>query len=278
VRLVPGDLPAGFSEGWSPVLAVLIAAWICVLVASGAVAALLLGAVSLSERRAAFVSAVTHEMRTPLTTFLLYTEMLGEDMVQGEDKRRRYLATLRAEAQRLAHLVENVLGYARLEQGRPAGRLETVRLGDLVDGAAERLRTRAAQAGMDLLVDLPEAVRPEAVKADPSAVEQVLLNLVDNACKYAAGAEDRRIHLEAARAGGRIALSVRDHGPGVARDVRGRLFRPFSKSAQDAANSAPGVGLGLALSRRLARGMGGDLRLAASGAGGASFVLVLAPA
>ncbi|MCX5677204.1 MAG: ATP-binding protein, partial [Planctomycetota bacterium] len=114
-----------------------------------------------------------------------------------------------------------------------------------------------------------------AVRADPSAVEQILFNLVDNACKYAAGAADKRIHLVARAAGDRAALEVCDHGPGLsARDAR-RLFRPFSKSARDAAHSAPGVGLGLALSRRLAREMGGDLVLIPRPADGACFAVSL---
>jgi signal transduction histidine kinase len=98
---------------------------------------------------------------------------------------------------------------------------------------------------------------------------------VDNAAKYAAGAADRRIHLEAAPAGRWLAVTVRDHGPGLDRRVVRRLFRPFSKSANDAAQSAPGVGLGLALSRRLARSLGGNLRLAENGPSGAAFTLTI---
>jgi signal transduction histidine kinase len=275
LRIEPGPVPSGQAAAWSPVLGVLIAAWICVLVASAAVAVLLRGTVALSERRAAFVSAVTHEMRTPLTTFQMYTEMLREGMVADEAKRERYLRTLGVEAERLAHLVENVLGYARLERGRPANRLQRLALGELLAGMTGRLRGRAEQAGMTLEAEVPGPVAAATVRADPAAVEQILFNLVDNSCKYAARADDRRIRLEAAAEAGRVAIRLSDHGPGVAPDVRGRLFRPFSKSAQEAAATAPGVGLGLALSQRLARGMGGDLRLEASDANGASFVLTL---
>ena len=113
------------------------------------------------------------------------------------------------------------------------------------------------------------------VRAHVSAVEQILFNLVDNACKYAASASDRRIVLETARSRDRALLKVRDYGPGIARADARRLFRPFSKSARDAANTAPGIGLGLALSRRLARRMGGDLRLDETVTTGACFVLSL---
>jgi len=262
VRLVPGAVPVREGEGASPVAVSLVLAWACVLAAAGAVASLLWGAVSLSERRADFVSAVTHELRTPLTTFRMYAEMLAEDMVPDEARRRAYLATLQTEAQRLSHLVENVLAYARLERGRRPRDLAPVAVGDILDRARDRLGALAARSDMEVAVEAPDDVASARVGADGPAVEQILVNLVDNACKYAAGAEDRRIHLAAGRADGGIVLSVRDHGPGIARADARRLFRPFSKSAQAAATSAPGVGLGLALARRLARDMGGDLTLA----------------
>ena len=114
----------------------------------------------------------------------------------------------------------------------------------------------------------------EATVAE-SAVEQILFNLVDNACKYAARAEKKSVELDARLAGRRLRLRVRDHGPGLSAKQRRRLFQPFRKSADEAAGTAPGVGLGLALSRRLARDMGGDLQLDEMAAGGAAFVLSL---
>jgi signal transduction histidine kinase len=105
-------------------------------------------------------------------------------------------------------------------------------------------------------------------------VEQILFNLIDNACKYASTAEDRRIHLQFETGIRNISIRVKDHGPGVTEQEMARLFQPFSKSAHDAANSAPGVGLGLALCRRLAADLGGRLK-ANQNAGGAEFVLAL---
>jgi signal transduction histidine kinase len=274
VRLVPGTVPAPETAETSPVALSLAVAWGCVLLAAAAVGLLLWGTVALSERRGDFVSAVTHELRTPLTTFRMYSEMLAEGMVTDEGKRRRYLATLRVEALRLSHLVENVLAYARLERGRVQRRVEIVPVGDLVARLRDRLAERAAQARMELVIEAPDD-NGLAVKADASAVEQIVFNLVDNACKYAAAATDKRIHLVAGRADGGAVLKVCDHGPGISAADARRLFRPFSKSSQEAANSAPGVGLGLALSRRLARDMGGDLRLELQPAGGACFVLSL---
>lgn len=274
LRLVPGAAGLDVDGSLSPIRLSLAVAWACVLVAASAVALLLLGVMRLSERRAAFVSAVTHELRTPLTTFRMYAEMLGEGMVP-EDQKPHYLATLQAEASRLTHLVENVLSYARLERGRAGGRVEDVLLARLIGPMESRLADRARQAGMELVVDHGSLSEATTVRANPSAVEQILFNLVDNACKYAAVAADRRIHLEILPADGQVRLRVRDHGPGIAPADAKRLFRSFSKSAHEAANSAPGIGLGLALSHRLARDMGGRLRLDPQADGGASFVLTL---
>jgi C4-dicarboxylate-specific signal transduction histidine kinase len=130
---------------------------------------------------------------------------------------------------------------------------------------------------MELVADVPADVAALSVKTNALALEQILFNLVDNACKYAAGAADRRVELSAAAEAGRVLLRVRDHGPGISGAGASRLFQPFSKTAQEAANTAPGLGLGLALSRRLARSMGGELSLEASmpPASGAWFVLNL---
>jgi signal transduction histidine kinase len=261
---------------WSAVRTALVVAWLCVLLAALAVAVLLHGTVSLSERRAAFVSAVTHELRTPLTTFKMYSEMLAEGMVPDETKRKSYLSTLCSEANRLSHLVENVLAYARLERGSARSRVECVSLGQLIDRVKSRLDQRAEQAGMKIVIDSDASNLQTPVHVDVSAVEQILFNLVDNACKYAAPtATEKLIHLEALPDGKFAMLRVRDHGQGISLEGAKRLFQPFSKSAHEAAHSAPGVGLGLALCRRLSRSMGGDLRLDALVKDGACFVLTL---
>ncbi|MEN6457450.1 MAG: HAMP domain-containing sensor histidine kinase [Thermoguttaceae bacterium] len=273
ICLVPGPVVHGPASAASPLILSLTLAWVCASLAVAAVAGLLLGIVRLSDRRAAFTSAVTHELRTPLTTFQMYAEMLAEDMVPDALQRRQYLETLRDEAIRLTHLVENVLAYARLERGRTMGRMETVAISELLEDVSERLVARAGQAGMTLAIEDVETGCDAMASANRSAVEQVLYNLVDNACKYAATATDRQIRLTPRLRGRWVEIAVADHGPGLSPNARRRLFRSFSKSAAEAAASAPGIGLGLALSRRLARDMGGDLRLEPGE--GATFVLAI---
>ncbi|MFN0053851.1 MAG: sensor histidine kinase [Planctomycetales bacterium] len=275
VRLDPGPAPTLASDLLSPVRQSLFVAWGGMLLAAAAVAALLQGVLALSERRADFVSAVTHELRTPLTTFRMYAEMLAEGMVPDEARRRDYLKTLQVEAIRLTHLVENVLAYARLERGGLGNRLQPTAVEELLATATSRLRDRAEQARLMLTCELADAHRSLVVWADPSAVEQILFNLVDNACKYASGGDDRRVEISTQLDRDRFCIRVRDHGPGLPVELRTHLFQPFRKSAEAAASTAPGVGLGLSLSRRLARDMRGDLTHIAAVTDGAAFELRL---
>ena len=269
--LEAGAVPLPETAPLAPLRLMLLGAWGGVVLAAAALALLLLSVVRFSERRGAFVSAVTHELRTPLTTFRLYAEMLASGMVPAA-KRQEYLNTLLAEAGRLGHMVENVLAYARLERGRAAHALAPVDLAALLARLGPELEAMAARAGMRLSVQVAGA---PAARADGAAVERILVNLVDNAGKYARAAADKTIAVTAAGDATSVRLAVRDQGPGLDATARRRLFRPFSKSARDAAHSAPGIGLGLALSRRLARQMGGDLALVATDGPGACFELRL---
>jgi signal transduction histidine kinase len=271
------SVPVPFVEPplWSPIRVSLVVAWACLVLAALAAGVTLHHIIALSERRGAFVAAVTHELRTPLTTFRMYAEMLAGGMVPDPVRQREYLQTLRVEADRLTHLVDNVLQYARLERGRPGQRRERVTLGKIVEHCRSRLADRAAQAGMELIMELEPADRDAVLATDLAAIDQILFNLVDNACKYAAADDDKRMHLQLIPKNGRVEIALRDHGPGISAAGRARLFQPFSKSVHEAACTAPGVGLGLALCRRLAHDLGGTLVLESPADGGAKFVLRL---
>ncbi len=262
VRLVASEAPLAVAAPASPLRWALGVGWAAIVLALIALAALLWGVMALSERRAAFVSSVTHELRTPLTTFRMYSEMLVRDMAPSAERRREYLETLRTEAERLTHLVDNVLAYARLERGRRPRRAERTTAAALVERFEPRLAERASQSSMTLACRVAPDAAAVPLLTDLGVVEQILFNLVDNAAKYAARAEDRRIHLDVERAGDAIAFTVSDHGPGFLSLRVAARSTPFSKSAEEAAESAPGVGLGLALCRRLARELGGRLDLA----------------
>jgi K+-sensing histidine kinase KdpD len=124
-------------------------------------------------------------------------------------------------------------------------------------------------------VELDAAAGETTIATDANVVEQILFNLVDNAAKYAVGATDRRIHVGADRNGQWVHLRVCDHGPGIDQRRWSRRMQAFGKSAEESAESAPGVGLGLVLCRRLARQLGGRLDVAATQGGGATVTLSL---
>lgn len=248
--------------------------WIAVLGALMSVAFVLRASVDLGERRGRFVTAVTHELRTPLTTFQMYAQMLADGMVPGESARQEYLETLKGESSRLARVVESVLLYSRLEQGRRGTRTERILVSDLLDRVLAPLSRRAADGGLELVIET--TLRDgAAVDVDAQAVEQILLNLTDNACKYANEAIDRRLHVDAATRGARLEISLRDHGPGIPADVRGTLFEAYRRAKRHESGPVSGVGLGLALARGLARTLGGDVSLVDHEGDGAAFLVVL---
>ena len=249
---VPSALPVPLRQTTIISLAM---SWTAALIALAATIWLVRGVMRLSERRASFVSAVTHELRTPLTTFRLYSDMLESGAVK-EEKRGDYLRVLSREADRLTHLVENVLAFSRIERGNARSHVRTIDADELLESMRERLDARLESAGLHLALDVPQGLR---VRADQAAVEHILFNLIDNAAKYAATSEPPVVTISATPAQGAVRLRIRDHGPGITHAEIRRIFRPFHKSAHEAAETKPGVGLGLALSQRLAKEQGGEL-------------------
>jgi len=274
-ELAPGPAEVLAAPGWTPMRTTLVLTWGAVVLSFGAIGAALLAARELAERRGQFVSAVTHELRTPLTTFCLYSQMLADGMVPEESARHEYLGTLRRESERLTGIVESVLEYARVGRSNGGSKLGTITIAALVGRVMPLLLARAGQTGVSVQGpgDLDEVLASAGVAADPVSVERILGNLVDNACKYAPGSPVRM----SVRAAGRgVEIEVADGGPGIPREQRGRLFQPFERGRSLAHATTPGLGLGLALSRELARRMGGDLELRESSSGGSVFVLRLA--
>jgi signal transduction histidine kinase len=270
-QLDPGPIVFEVPDpGWTPLRVGLALAWLAALVALVAVGLGGLSLLNLSERRIRFVSAVTHELRTPLTTLRLYLDMLVNGLVRDERQREEYIHTLYAETDRLNRLVGNVLDFSRLENQRP--RLNRTRLpvADLLEQVRSTWAGRCHDADKELIVENGLAA-DAALCTDPELVQQILGNLIDNACKYSRGAEDRRLWVRARGDGGCVVFEIEDRGPGVPAKDRRLIFRAFRRGL-GADETAGGVGLGLALARRWARLLGGRLTLQNCPAGrGACF-------
>jgi signal transduction histidine kinase len=255
--------------GWTTLRVGLALAW-----AAAGVALLAVGLggwslLDLSERRIRFVSAVTHELRTPLTTLRLYLDMLTGGLVRSEEQKTEYLHTLNAETERLNRLVGNVLDFSRLENQRPQLARGRVVVAEFLEQVRATWAGRCHDMGKTLIVE-DQAGPGAAVVTDAQLVQQVVGNLIDNACKYSRGAPDPRVWLRANRAGGRLVLEVEDCGPGVPARERRTIFRPFRRG-RGAEVTAGGVGLGLALAHRWAGLLGGRLTLCRREAPGACF-------
>jgi len=274
------DLPPTAGSGFdsslrlTPTRLTLLAAWAAIAAAVTAVGLVFRAVIALGERRLQFASAITHELRTPLTTFRMYSEMLANGMVRDEQHRQDYLAILSREAERLSGLVENVLLYARIEQNRATTRAESLTVGELLERVRPRLARRAQEAQMELVMD-DGGVGDATLSVDCQAVEQILFNLVDNSCKYAGSAADRRLHLDVRTTPGTVEMLYRDHGPGIPPAEERRVFEAFRRANRDAHSATPGIGLGLALARGLARELNGDLKLLRLKDAGAAFSLTL---
>ncbi len=219
-----------------------------------------------SEKKTSFVSNVSHELKTPLTSIRLCAEMLSEGRAKDDAAKERYLGVITKESERLTRLVDNVLDFGRLEQNRRKYDMSDVDMREVVRDAAESQRSRVEAAGMELAVEV--ASEPAVRRVDRDAVSQIVVNLVDNAVKYAA--DGKRLDV---KVGSNGAVTVADRGPGVPRRDRERVFERFYRCDDSLAAKSSGSGLGLSIARRLAEGMGGSLVCGAREGGGAEFRL-----
>ncbi len=274
VTLIVEPPAAARAAGLTPGRAALGIAWLAALVAAVAVGLTLRKSIDLGERRRRFVSTVTHELRTPLTTFQMYSEMLADGVVPTERQRAEYLQTLKEESKRLSTTVANVLTHARLEERRGPRPVESLTLKALLSRLQPSLERRVESMPATLKVQSDGPAEAPLI-VDPDAIGQILGNLVDNAAKYANGTAPSTIHLGARAANGSLVLTVRDHGPGIPREKAAVIFEPFERGGRDPSDSVPGVGLGLALARGMARDLGGELTLESPADGGACFRLEL---
>ncbi len=208
-----------------------------------------------SDRRARFVSSVTHELKTPLTNIRMYAEMLSEGMAVTKEREREYLGVVGAESARLSRLIENVLAFSRLEKKRLPIRMEPGGLSEVFDEVRSILGENLAREGFTLTVE-NKVTGP--VDYDREAMVQIFLNLVENSAKFSRDSPERRITLFARPGKGFVEAGVSDTGPGIEpRDLK-RIFREFYRSRRDEA-ARRGTGIGLALVRRLAEAMGGTV-------------------
>ncbi len=224
-----------------------------------------------ARQRVNFVNQVSHELKTPLTNIRMYAELLESDLdrIDPEDnKAQAHLAVITSESSRLSRLINNVLTFARTNRdARPVARLPGT-IDRIVERVLDQFRPSLTQLDIEVVLDL-DATQKVAVDAD--AVEQMLANLIGNVEKYAS--DGKHLRIASRQKNGVSTITVSDAGPGIDAPFAKRIFEPFER-ASDHIVSATGTGIGLSITRTLAKRHGGDLTLVDS-AIGATFRLTL---
>jgi signal transduction histidine kinase len=257
-------------------LAILGGAGLAVVAASLLAVRAVLREVKLTRMKTDFVSNLSHELRTPLTSLRMFVDTLREGRVRDEAEAKECLEIVAQETDRLQSLVERVLQFASFTRGRAPIELRTADAGEVARRAVAlfRKRAEAAQARIELEVEEP---LPESI-LDRSAIVQVLLNLLDNAVKYA-GHDGARLGVTVKPDGDAVTIDVEDDGPGVPEKERELVFEEFYRGDDTLSRRVEGTGIGLAVARRIMLAHGGRIDVSKSERlGGARFRAWLPPA
>lgn len=253
--------------------AILAVVWLAVLLAMLALWRNLNEQVKLARKKDDFISAVSHELRTPLTSIRMYTEMLEKDWVKDDAKRREYYGTMRQETERLTRLIENVLDFSRIQRGKKNFDFTIGDVNGCIRDVVEMMRPCADRAGFVIETNLYPI---EPFPFDKDAVTQIVINLIDNALKYARQARDKRIFVRTHSDDWSAIIEVEDHGPGIPKSQQKRIFEAFYRCGDEATRQTTGTGLGLALVKRFAEAHHGIVEILTPKPAGALFRIRIA--
>ena len=214
--------------------------------------------IELGRQQQDFVSAVSHELKTPLTSIRMYGEMLKEGWAD-EDKRQTYYTYIYDESERLSRLIANVLQLARMNRNELQVEPQTIAVTELMDMARSKVESQIERAGFQIRFDTDPSLADQSIDVDADAFTQILINLVDNALKFSRGAETRVIEVAAQLHREQVMFSVRDYGPGVPREQMKKIFKLFYRLENELTRETVGTGIGLALVHQLCKAMGGSV-------------------
>ena len=222
----------------------------------------------ITRLKASFVSIVSHEFKSPLTSMRTLMERLQGGLVPDRRRRQLYYDLVCSEVQRLTRLINNLLDVSRIERGEKAYQLEMTDLGDLLENLLTTFEPHAEQKGFAIEKSIPESFPP--VRVDRDAISQAVLNLLDNAVKYSPDEKFIRVSLKGSN--GSAEIEVADRGEGIPRGERERIF-DSSFRGEGKQRSVPGVGIGLAVVKHVAEAHGGNVGVKSSRGAGSTFTL-----
>lgn len=228
----------------------------------------------LSRQKTDFVSNVSHELKTPLTSIRMFAELLADGRVKDNAKQQSYLQIISAESARLTRLINNVLDFARIERGEKKYEMRDMDLCQTVSNSVEALRAQMEAAQFKVILELPDS--PVSIRGDADALSQVMVNLLSNAEKYSQDAKEITVGLKiAAHPFPHAEVQVMDRGLGVPKGCEEKIFEQFYRAHDSLSSGIQGSGLGLTLARQIARAHGGEITHAARAGGGSIFTLKL---
>jgi signal transduction histidine kinase len=251
----------------------LITAVMVVFLVGGAyfIARAIRGDLAVARMQSDFVSAVSHEFRSPLTSIRQLSEILALGRVPNEDRRHVYYEMLVSETKRLQRLVEALLNFGRMEAGVRQYRFEPLDTAALVSRVAAEFEMQIAASGRHIELDGLEGRC--TIDADPEAISVALRNLVDNALKYAPDCPTVQVQWGIEKS--HVAIRVRDRGPGIPASEKRAIFRKFVRGSAAEASNVKGSGVGLAMVRHIVAAHGGDVTLASEPGSGSVFTILL---
>lgn len=225
--------------------------------------------VAISRLKSEFVSNVSHEFKTPLALIRMFGETLESGIVLDEAKRREFYSIIRAESERLTHLVNRVLDFSRIEAGVKQYHFERADLVEVVRHTLDIYRDQIRDRGFAIESRLSST--PIVGRIDPEAVAEMLLNLLDNATRYSGDSREIRVTVD--REDAQMCLSVEDGGVGIPKDEQGKIFDKFYRARAAAARETPGNGLGLTLVKHIAEAHGGPVVVSSEVGRGSRFTV-----
>ena len=218
-----------------------------------------------------FVSAVSHEFRSPLASLCQIAEMLVSDRFVSEDLRRQSYGVLAREADRLRQLVEGLLDFGRFGAGGAVYNFEPLDIGSFLETLVADFAARAAATGHEITLSLPSV--KTYVRGDRDALSRAIWNLLDNAVKYSPDCDT--VWLDVEQDQDRVSVIVRDHGLGIPVDEQRAIFERFVRGADSKARRIKGTGVGLAMVQRITEAHGGEIRLTSQPGQGSRFTMIL---
>jgi signal transduction histidine kinase len=230
-----------------------------------------------NRAKARALAMISHELRTPMNAVMGYAALLA-DGIDGpvNPLQINHLGRIRDAGKHLLELIDELLGYARIEVGEEMVRAERVLLADVVDQSLMFVRPIAEQKGLRLLVVGPD--QPIALRADPRKLRQIVVNLLANAVKFSdAGNIVVTLRGEVRDLAARVCIEVTDTGRGIAPEDHEHVFDPFWQKDPTSPRTTGSTGLGLSIARQLARVLGGDVRVGRSAVGAGSTLVVSLP-